>query len=73
MKMLHRNAWNYELPLVRENSVVVEDKMYGSPATLYTDFGDGYRCVFFGDLEDVLASLKEAGPVIRKGKTWELD
>lgn len=60
---MHIAAMNHPLPLARENSIVEPSKPWGG-YTLSTDFGDGYRVVWFGDdLDDLLRRLREVGPV----------
>lgn len=68
--VIHRAALNHPLPLVRDNSLVEPSRIYGG-WVLCTDFGDGYRVVFFGDdREDLLRRLGEAGPVVHDGDKW---
>lgn len=59
--VLHIAAMNYPLPLVRDNSIV---ETWSGQHALFTDFGNGYRVVFFGDdVDDLLRRLGEAGKV----------
>lgn len=61
--VIHIAALDRPLPLVRENSVVEPSKHFPTHA-LFTDFGEGYRVVFFGDdLPDLLSRLGSAGKV----------